>query len=95
MNRIDIEKNEKGSRFALYANDVYVGEMTYIADGDDRMLIDHTYVKPEFEGKGFAKELFIFACKFARKESKKIVPVCSYVRMAFKRYPEYSDLLDQ
>lgn len=94
MNRIDIKKNKKGGRFVLYANDVYVGKMTYIVDEDDRILIDHTYVKPEFQGKGFAKELFIYACEFARKESKKILPICSYVRMAFNRYTEYSDLLD-
>lgn len=89
MNRIEGEKN----RFAIYVDDVYAGKMTFEKQGDNSIVIEHTVVEKEFEGRGLAKELYLFVVDYARKEGLKIVPVCPYVKASFQKNPDHSDVL--
>lgn len=52
-----------------------------------------TVVDPALRGQGIAKLLLDELAIFAREESLKIVPICSYVVTAFKRYEEYKDVI--
>ncbi|MBJ3786697.1 GNAT family N-acetyltransferase [Devosia sediminis] len=67
-------------------------EMTYRRSGDGPMVIDHTGVPPEFEGRGIAAKLVNAAISDARNEGFKITPICSYVVAQFRRHPEWADL---
>lgn len=67
-------------------------EMTYRKSGDGPMVIDHTGVPPEFEGRGIAARLVNAAIADARTEGFKITPVCSYVVAQFRRHPEWADV---
>lgn len=53
----------------------------------------HTFVPPEFRGKGVASLLAEAALNEAKKEGKKIIPNCSYVQAYLKRHPEYNDMV--
>ena len=57
------------------------------------MVIDHTGVPPEFEGRGIALKLVKASIEDARREGFKITPVCPYVVVQFRRHPEWADLL--
>lgn len=68
-------------------------EMTYKKAADGPMIIDHTGVPPEFEGRGIALQLVKAAIADARAEGFKITPVCPYVVVQFRRHPDWNDLL--
>jgi predicted GNAT family acetyltransferase len=69
-----------------------VGRLTWVNRGAIK-LVDHTLVPPEIGGRGVAAGLVERLIADARAEDFKIQPLCSYVAVAFRRHPEWSDLL--
>lgn len=59
----------------------------------EQMLINHTQVFDGYEGQGIARQLVMAAVDFARKEGRKIIPVCSYAKAVLTRTDEYQDVL--
>jgi predicted GNAT family acetyltransferase len=92
---MDIIRKDNGREgaFKAMAEGTEMGEMTYLWRGKDRIVIDHTGVEPEFEGRGIGKQLFNKAVEFARENAVKIVPVCPFVVALFERLPETNDVL--
>jgi predicted GNAT family acetyltransferase len=68
-----------------------VGELTY-SGGGGAMVVGHTWVDPTLRGGRLAPNLVEAAVQYARKEGRKIVPVCSYVRAVFGRSSAYADV---
>ena len=87
------ENNKTSGRYVVDLGAGQIGEMTYQRLGLNKIAIDHTRVPPEFRGQNIAAQLMEFAVQQARKNKDKIVPVCSYVAVQFKRHKEWSDLL--
>lgn len=69
------------------------GEITFVPDGEDKIIIDHTFVSPEHRGQGLANKLVKEVVQYARENDKKIVPACSFAQTEFKRVKDYSDVL--
>ncbi|MGH8127887.1 MAG: GNAT family N-acetyltransferase, partial [Gammaproteobacteria bacterium] len=59
----------------------------------DRLVLDHTWVPPEWRGRGIAAGLARVALDYARSESLTVVPECPYVAAFIRRHPEYRDLV--
>lgn len=53
------------------------------------IVFTHTWVPPEFRGRGIAEKLVIAGFEFARAEGRRIVPECSYVAHLLERHPEF------
>lgn len=58
-----------------------------------RVTFVHTYVPPPLRGQGIAEKLVRAALAWARSESLKVVPQCSYMARFIERHPEYADLV--
>jgi predicted GNAT family acetyltransferase len=58
----------------------------------DTLEFSSTYVEPARRGRGLAAELVRAALDHARREGKRVIPSCSYVRAYLRRHPEYADL---
>ena len=90
---MDFEKGD--NRF--YKNDEngkMIAEITYVPSGEDKVLVDHTFVDPSLRGQGVAEQLVDRAVEEMKAEGKKIVPVCPYVVSLFERKPEkYHDII--
>ena len=69
------------------------GRMTYSKVGNDRMIIDHTEVSPEFRGKSVGNLMVQAAITFAREAGIKIIPLCPFAKSVFDKTPEYRDVL--
>jgi predicted GNAT family acetyltransferase len=67
-------------------------ELTWAARGGAR-IANHTFVPPEARGKGIAAALVDALIADARAQGFRIVPQCSYVAAAFRRHPEWADVL--
>jgi predicted GNAT family acetyltransferase len=93
MEKIELKLNDKGrGGFYLFADDKQIGEME-IGITNGQLVVYHTKVDHEKEGKGYAKKLLDTMVEYARKNNLQVVPLCPYVLAQFKRRPqEYSDL---
>lgn len=60
---------------------------------DGEILITHTYVHPDLRGHGIAAHLLENLSKWAEEQQKKIIPICSYAVVFYKRHKEYQHLL--
>ena len=59
----------------------------------EQMVINHTQVFDGYEGQGIARQMVMAVVDFARKEGRKIMPVCSYAKAVLTRTDEYHDVL--
>lgn len=56
-------------------------------------IAEHTFVPPEARGQGIAMKLVEALIEDARAQNFTVDPQCSYVAAAFRRSPEWADLL--
>lgn len=88
------EQGQKG-RFYLSADQGELGEMTYVYAGPDKIIIDHTEVKPELKGQNAGKKLLEAAVSWAREKGLKILPLCPFAKAVMMKNRElYEDVLD-
>ena len=89
---IEREEDQSGGRYVIHG-DGGESEMTYSLAEGKTMIIGHTYVPPRMRGKGLAEALVKRGIEDARKEGRKIMPLCSFVRAYINRHPDYHDLM--
>lgn len=95
MEGTTITRRDEGSRgeyVATVPGSEAVGRLTYVRRGDV-LIADHTLVPPAIGGRGVAARLVEALVADARKDGTRIVPQCSYVAVAFRRHPDWADLM--
>ncbi len=92
---MDIKQDDDGKhgQFYIDVNCKTLAKMTYTWAGPDKFIIDHTEVDDELRGKGAGKQMVMKSVKFARANSKKILPLCPFANSVFKKVPEIRDVL--
>ena len=88
-----MEIKEEKSRLVLLNAEEEIGEMTWSDAGPDIMIIDHTFVDPAYRGQKLAEKLVSTGVEIARRDGKKVIPLCPYAKKEFERKPEYLDVL--
>lgn len=58
------------------------------------IVLPHTVVPPEFEGKGIAGALARHAFGYAREKGLKVIPTCPFMSAWVKKHPEQHDIVD-
>ena len=93
MDEVKLNLNEKGhGAFYIMDGAEQMGEMVISVSGSN-LTVYHTEVSTKAEGKGLAKKLLTALAEYARGEGLKVIPLCPYVHLQFKRHPEeYSDV---
>ncbi|MDT8320337.1 MAG: GNAT family N-acetyltransferase [Xanthomonadales bacterium] len=86
---IEHRETARGGEFTIGREAI----MTYHKEGDDHIVVDHTKVARESEGRGLARALYRAMVEHARAESLKVTPACSYVAAMFERFPEDRDVM--
>ena len=81
-----ITDDQAASRFELRA-DGHVAELTYRRNGK-RLVLIHTEVPPELEGRGIAGRLVSAALDRAARDGFTIVPLCPFARVWLERHPD-------
>ncbi|MBA3827987.1 MAG: N-acetyltransferase [Taibaiella sp.] len=85
--------DNKGGAFYMEADGKEIAQMHYVYAGEKRMIIDHTEVANEYEGKGLGRQLVKAGVEYARQKEMKIIPLCPYAKQIFEKTPEYADVL--
>lgn len=93
METTEVILNESGQGEVLLLSDNKKAGWMQIAIKEGMLEVYHTEVEPLHEGKGFAKILLNQLVTYAREQQLKIVPLCPYVHLQFRRHPdEYKDI---
>ncbi len=87
-----INRESKGL-FKALSDEKEAGRMTYSWAGKEKFIIDHTEVKPEFNGQGVGKQMVMAAVNYARENKLKIIPLCPFARAMFEKTSEIRDVL--
>lgn len=58
-----------------------------------RIIIEHTLVKPKFNGKGYGKLMVEKAVVYARQNGLRLTPICEYAKNVIDKNEEYKDIL--
>ncbi len=80
-----VTDNPARSRLELSA-DGYLAELVYHRNGN-RLVLIHTEVPAELEGRGFGGRLVVAAIDRAADEGLTVVPVCPFARGWLERHP--------
>jgi predicted GNAT family acetyltransferase len=81
-----------GEFVATLPDTAATGRLTYATQGPV-LIADHTLVPSAIGGRGVAARLVDALIDHARANDLRIAPHCSYVAIAFRRHPEWADLL--
>lgn len=69
-----------------------IAEISYIWNGEDKIIANHTWVDDSLRGQGVARQLLDTLVDFTREKQLKIVPTCSYVEVMFRREKSFADI---
>lgn len=71
-----------------------VGELTYIPDDDNKLIVNSVFVNKELRGQGLGDQLLDAVADYAREKDKALVGQCPFVAARFKDFPEcYKDVI--
>lgn len=92
---MEISLKENGSKGFSMAREQSkrAGMMTYSIAGPELIIIDHTDVEPEYNGKGIGKKLLFKIVEMARAKNIKIIPLCPFASAMFKKLDDIKDVL--
>lgn len=88
---LEVKHNAAARRFEVVI-DKLLARCDYRMHGNTMMLV-HTEVPPQFEGRGVASKLVRAAFEHAKANGMDVLPVCSYVSTWTRRHPEVEPLL--
>lgn len=91
--QISIVFEEDCNRSAAYINGKQIGECEISVSGNT-WTITHTGVRPEYGGRGIAKNLVLKVIEAARTKDAKIIPLCSYADKLMSGKEEFKDVLN-
>jgi uncharacterized protein len=82
----DVTDNPERSRFEL-SLDGHLAELVYHRHGD-RLVLIHTEVPEELEGRGLGGKLVTAAINEAAADGLTVVPLCPFARGWLERHPD-------
>lgn len=92
MEIVQIDNKSKGF-FKAIENQKHAGTLVYSKPNDHLIVIEHTEVKDDFQGRGIALKLVLEAVDFARAKHLEIHPECIYAKSVFEKREDLQDVL--
>jgi uncharacterized protein len=93
MSEIVFDDDRARGRYRALVDGVEVGFIDYDPIGADGVLLKHTEVHREHEGRGFGSKLVASMLDDVRRRGKRVVPMCPYALAFVRRHPEYRDVV--
>jgi len=93
LEKIEVIHNEAGHTFEVWI-DGYLSRLEYMQD-DKNFVITHVGVHPEFRNQGLAGKIVEAGLKYAKQNSLRVIPMCSYAAAYIRNNPQYIELTSQ
>ena len=86
MENFTFEEDISIGQFNLYENETKIGEITFKITPGAGIVINHTYVKPEFEGNGYGKKLVDKVIDYAKENNLEYSATCWFADKLIQLY---------
>ena len=93
LDKLEITHNEANDMFEVWI-DGYLSKLDYIQDGKN-FVITHVGVHPQLRGQGVAGKIVEAGLQYAKQNSLRVIPMCSYAAAYIRRNPQYLALTNQ
>jgi len=93
LDQIEVIHNPEKNRFETTI-DGKLSKLDYLQNGNN-FVITHVGVHPDLRGQGVAGKIVETGIEYARENSFRVVPMCSYAAAYIRRHPEYAELTKQ
>ena len=90
---LQLANDASAHRYRLLLDGQELGFVEYDPIGELAILIKHTEIRPEFEGKGYGSELVRRVLDDVRQEGKTVIPICPYTISFIRRHREYIEVV--
>ncbi len=90
---VKLEVNDKKGFFYIENDGKTQAKMTFVFASERQIIIDHTEVNSNQNGKGFGKKMVESAVAYAREKGIKILPLCPFAKNVFDKNTNLSDVL--
>lgn len=90
---IQLNQTESKGEFVAIKEGKEMGKMTFSKAGEDRIIIDHTEVNPEFKGLNVGNELVKAGVEYARQHQLKVIPLCPFANAIIRKNKDLQDVL--
>jgi hypothetical protein len=93
MPEFQLANDSCARRYRLMLNNEEVGYSEYDPVAPASILIKHTEVLPQYEGKGFGSHLVRSMLDDIRAQGKTVIPICPYTMNYIRKHREYLDIV--
>ena len=93
LETLQITHNNANNTFEVRING-YLSKLDYIEDGNN-FVITHVGVHPELRGQGLAGKIVEASLEYAKQNSLRVIPMCSYAASYIHNHPQYIELTKQ
>ena len=93
LDQVKVIHNPDENRFETTI-DGKLSKLDYLQNGNN-FVITHVGVHPSLRGQGVAGIIVEAGIAYARENSFRVVPMCSYAAAYIRRHPEYAELTKQ
>jgi predicted GNAT family acetyltransferase len=90
LDKLKVTHNEAENTFEVWI-DGRLCKLDYMRDGKN-FVITHVGVHPEFRGQGVAGKIMEAGLEYARQNSLRVIPMCSYAAFHIRKNPQYLEL---
>ena len=90
FDKLEVVNNPAEKRFEVWVNG-QLAKLDYYEDGKT-IVMTHVGVPIEFRGQGLAALITKAGLDYAKANSLRVVPICSYVAAYIRRNPQYMEL---
>ena len=93
MNIQHEESDIRGRHFITDEAGNMLAELTYAVQHPDTMVVDHTEVTGELQGRNIGHELVEAVAEHARAKGRQIVAVCPFARSILTKDTSFQDIV--
>ena len=93
LDKLEVTHNQANNAFEAWI-DGYLSKLDYIQDGKN-FVITHVGVHPEYRGQGVAGKIVEVGLQYAKQNSLRVIPMCSYAAAYIRRNPQHRELTNQ
>ena len=93
LDKLNVIHNKADHTFEVWI-DGHLSKLDYIQDAKN-FVIAHVGVYPELRGQGIAGRIVEVSLQYAKQNSLRVIPMCSYAAAYIRRNPQYLELTSQ
>jgi hypothetical protein len=93
LDKLEVNHNQANRVFEAWI-DGHLSKLDYIQEGKN-FVITHVGVYPEHRGQGVAAKIVDASLEYARQNSLRVIPMCSYAAAYIRRNPKHMELTEQ